>query len=147
MVSVREARFEDIALMELREPDRQEVLALGVEPQEALQLSLQNSTMAFTAFNNGNPLAMFGVAPVTILGDRAIVWLLTTNEVNKCKKTFAKYSRLFRDYFLQHYPILENYVDARYKTSINWLKWCGAEFGHTLMTPSGIPFIHFTIKR
>lgn len=147
MVRVREARFEDIALMELREADRQEVLALGVEPQEALQLSFQNSTMAFTMFNNGNPLAMFGVAPVTILGDRAIVWLLTTNEVNKCKKTFANYSRLFIDYFLQHYPTLENYVDARYKTSINWLKWCGAEFGHTIMMSSGIPFIHFTIKR
>ncbi len=50
---------------------------------------------------------------------------MTTDLVEKNKTTFLRYSRPMIEVMLAEFSHLENYVDARYKKCIRWLKWLG----------------------
>lgn len=148
---VRTSNELDIDLMKnrLRRSDIDEVWASHHHtPEEALRLSFEMSTLCLTVDIKGMPVAMFGIAPQTLLSDRANVWFLATDGILKVRKSFVKQCRKFIDVMLKEYPILENYVDARNKLSIRWLKWCGAEIEEA--KPIGaekLPFHHFSFRR
>jgi hypothetical protein len=149
--SVRTAEIDDVCCLKdtLRESDREEIKAShGHNPEEALLHSLKVSSHAFTVTFKGRPVAMFGVAPTE--GDKTLgcIWLLASDEIHKIKKTFLKMSGVFIKQMLDLYPVLFNYVDIRNTKSIDWLKWCGAQF----MVPEvyGVEnkfFSLFTIRR
>jgi hypothetical protein len=147
-ISIRESVPDDIHSLSssLREPDRLEVLASGSTPFEALTESYKASTIRLSAFLNGKIIAMFGIAPKTILGETAVVWLLTAPEVEQIKFTFVKLSKRHVKLFLEQYPILENWVDSRYTQAIKWLELLGAKFDLE-QNVNGIPFYHFEIRR
>lgn len=147
-ISIRESTPDDIHSLSssLREPDRLEVLASGSTPFEALTESYKASTIRLSAFLNGKIIAMFGIAPKTILGERAVIWLLTAPEVEQIKFTFVKLSKRYVKLFLEQYPILENWVDSRYTQAIKWLKLLGAKFDWE-QNVNGVPFYHFEIRR
>jgi len=133
----------------MRKFDKEEVWAQSHStPREALQHSYDNSEIALTAFWKGKIVGMFGIRPKSLISDRAIVWLLTSDEASNMKLSFMKYSKKVIGMFLNLYPILENYVDSRYVDSVKWLKWCGFEIGEA--EPHGVdkvPFHHAMIRR
>ncbi len=91
---------------------------------------------------------MFGISPVHVLGDKAIVWMLASEKLDNIKLRFARHSRYFINLMLEYYPYLHNYVDCRNKGSISWLKFCGATFEEP--KPYGLegkPFMYFSFKR
>lgn len=89
---------------------------------------------------------MFGIVPDTLIGSSANVWFLGADEMSGIKKTFVKMSRQFIDVFLDQYPLLWNFVDARYTSSIRWLKACGASF-EKVLNINGNEFHSFVIRR
>jgi hypothetical protein len=140
----RDAVFSDVKELasRLRKEDLEEVLLIGQTPEEALEFSFNSSSIAIAITYKGIIAGMFGLSPVSLMGDNAIVWQLTAPEVELFKVTFAKLSKRFIDMLLEYYPILENrWVDARYTKAIGWLKWCGAE-----ITPKS-KFVHAIIRR
>lgn len=147
-ISIRESVPDDIHSLSsfLREPDRLEVLASGSTPFEALTESYKASTIRLSLLFNDKVIAMFGIAPKTILGERAVVWLLTAPEVEQIKFSFVKLSKIYVKLFLERYPILENWVDGRYTQAIKWLKLLGAKFDWE-QNVNGVPFYHFEIRR
>ncbi|WP_453966542.1 hypothetical protein [Bradyrhizobium elkanii] len=110
----------------MRKADRDEVAAAsGKTPADALRFSLGKSSAAWTAFIDGRPELMFGVADLNILAGIGAPWLLGTEAVERHYVAFLRGSVGWRDQLLQRYPVLRNFVDDRNTVSKRWLAWLG----------------------
>jgi hypothetical protein len=149
VVLVRESIPSDIKYLatRLREPDKIEVLSTGETPEEALRISYDTSSFRFSIVFLERVICMFGIVPKTLLGEEARIWCLGADEIDQIKLSFAKISKLYIGMFLEHYLVLENWVDSRYARSINWLRWCGAEFDLMGTVKDGTIFHHFVFRR
>jgi hypothetical protein len=112
-------------------------------PEQGLREALEKSIFALT-IQNGNPIAMFGIVPDSILGNSASVWFLSSTDLYKIRKRFLRNNKKFIKLMQEFYPTLYNYVDARNVKTIEWLKFCGAKFSEP--KPYGVEgkdFRHF----
>ncbi len=114
----------------LRLADANEVRVItGMDSLTALLMSLSLSSEAYTWLADGEPVAMFGVAPIVDAPGTAAPWFLGDERVVRGRKYFLKNSRRFAARWRRQFPLLENYVHPDNKLSIRYLKWCGFEFG------------------
>jgi len=147
-IMVRSSIEQDIGRMKnsLRESDIQEVYAAAnLTPEQALRFSYESSSMCLTVEKNKEPIAMFGISPATLISNTGSIWLLSTDGIKSIRKSFIKKSRWFINIMLSQFPLLENYVDARNKLSIRWLKWCGAKIQEPRpYGPENRPFSYFS---
>lgn len=74
---------------------------------------------------NGPLLWVFGLVPVSMSSDRAVGWLLGTNAMTDYHDVLARGARVYIRQALLEYRELFNYVDARNKWSLTWLKRLG----------------------
>lgn len=151
-VVVREAVFHDIAELKdcLRPEDLAEVQAVGhATAEEALETGFNLSDLCLTVLYKNEVAAMFGVvSDFNQVGDGARVWMLGSPVIARFPKTFAQLSYLFIQTLLKQYPVMYNFVDMRHDRSMNWLAWCGAEFGEKVECgPKKIPFQKFYLRR
>jgi len=148
---VRDSVKEDIEKLKdhLRESDVIEIWnSHHLIPEDALEISFEDSELCLTIEKNGIPIGMFGITPPTLLADTASVWLLATQELETLNKSFVKESKGFIEMFLARYPTLENYIDANNIKSFIWLKRCGAKIDPPALY--GVEkklFRHFTFRR
>lgn len=113
----------------MRQADREEIDAIsGRTPVEALRLSFQKSTRAWTGLVNGRPEVMFGAGDINILTGVGAAWLLGTDAVEVHQRRFLRESLHWRDQLFERYSVLRNFVDTRNVVSIRWLRWLGATF-------------------
>lgn len=128
-VEVRPSIAGDVEYLKgrLRTCDVDEIWASSrATPESALKEGLEAGN-CWTVCFEGRPVAMFGVGHnASSPDDFGCVWLLASDELAKIQTTFLKLSRAFIDEMLKGYTVLFNLVDNRNKTSIEWLKWCGA---------------------
>lgn len=150
-IEVRPSVESDVQALKdrLREADAQEVIAEGnASVEDCLAQSLARSVQSFTVGLDGVPVAMFGIVPDSLIGVSARVWFLGTPEMARIKKSFVRQSIKFIYQFLDSYPFLWNYVDARYKATIRWLETVGAIFpAYVVHGPNGDAFRPFFITR
>lgn len=124
-IKVRDALPTD--MFQLRESDINEVWASHHhKPEEALRQSIEQSFLCYT-IENGNPVASFGLVPENIISNKATVWMLASEDLNKIKIRFLINCKKFINLMLEYYPYLYNYVDDRNKKSIEWLLFLGAK--------------------
>lgn len=136
----------------LREADKHELVAsrgVGVDFGEALARAVMLSSHLWTAADPTDlPIAIFGVAPVSLLAGVGSPWLLGTERVFDHPRTLVIEGRRYLSRMRETYPDLFNYVDARNEQSIRWLKRVGftvhpaAPYG-----AEGLPFHKFEITR
>lgn len=113
----------------LREADILEIQATsGKSADEALQYGLERSDFCFVLAVDGNPIAAFGVAPMSVLGKTGIPWLLATDELPRFTRQVVMYSRPIIQMMLDRYEMLTNWSDERNTLARRWLKWCGFVF-------------------
>lgn len=147
---LRSAEFEDISILKdsLRPEQIAEVWASGHQsPEQALVSSFMISKRNFTLERNGRPIAMAGVAPLESNPGQGCVWLLTSSEVDEIKLTFIKVSALVIHEFAKEFPVLFNWVDARYTQSIEWLRRLGAQIHEpSPWGAEGLPFSLFIFR-
>lgn len=127
-VQIVPAAPEHVALLApvTREADRQEVWASSRStPEQALTKGLAVSSRAWTVFFGDEVAAMWGVSPAAILGSTGVPWLLSSPAVDRHPVTFLRHSRALVDDLHDGFPVLRNYVDARYIRCIRWLRWLG----------------------
>lgn len=149
-IEIRESRESDITELKdrLREEDTKEVIADGhADAESALRYSFARSTLRLSVVLDGAVVAMLGLVPDSLLGQSANVWFLGADDLKRMKKTFVRFSRQAIENFLLRYPLLWNYVDARYTKTISWLKSCGALFSEQAFEKNGQEFYLFVIKR
>jgi hypothetical protein len=75
----------------------------------------------------GEVAALWGVRPLTDLRQVGVVWLLTGELVERHRHLFAGLSMFVLAKLLDEYPVLCNWVDARYRRALRWARWTGAQ--------------------
>lgn len=138
----------------MRPEDAAEVWASGgYPPLDVLLEALNFSDVAYTLFLDGEVAAMWGVGPAmkpTLLAGRwlGVPWLLTGRAVTKHPGAFLRACRACLPLLLQRYPVLVQWVDARYVAAVRWVRWLGFEVGEPVpFGVSGLPFHPVRIRR
>lgn len=132
----------------LRPADRAELAASHPgNPEVRLREFAARSEACFALVYKGRTAAVFGLAPDSVLGRRACVWLLTTKEVEKIPKTFFKLSGRVLSAWLARYPVLYNRVDANYASALEYVRRLGGTFDGRAYWFNGRKFLLFYIRR
>lgn len=118
----------------LRAGDVAEIRATaGVSPEVGLLGSLRGTLAAggeaSALLIGGEVAALWGVRPLTDLRQVGVVWLLTGELVERHRLLFASLSRFVLRKLLREYPVLCNWIDARYTRALRWAEWTGAKLG------------------
>lgn len=118
----------------MRKEDVAEVAAMGMDPYEAIRRSWTLSGgESWTMLVDGKTAAIGGVMGYGLLQGAGVIWLLTGNLVNQYPKAFWKVGKDMLRHVTSRYPYVTNLVDARYVSSIRWLRKLGFETAETVM--------------
>ena len=151
-VRFRELQAGDVAFLaaHLREADQLELVGTrgpGVDFEAAISRAvLLSSHVWVAAGHDHNPIAIFGVAPISMLNSIGSPWMLATDEAFRHPRTLVVEGRRYLAKMRESYFSLTNYVDARNDKSIRWLRRMGFEIHPPI--PYGIegePFHRFTM--
>lgn len=116
-------------------------------PEECCLGGMAVSPLCWTAFFDGIPVAMFGVAPAVLLGGYGLPWMVGTVELDRHAYTIMRHCRGPLGRMLGAFGHLVNFVDARNTKAIRWLKRLGFQFGpaqpHGV---EGLPFYRFVMR-
>ena len=110
--------------LRLRAGDEAEVRAAGLEPVEAVEISVGNSHEAWVAVEDGVVIAAWGYTALGLFSE-AEVWLLTAPEVERHRKLFLKLNHDFLAGVLEHHGAAVCHVHADYTKAVRWLAWLG----------------------
>ena len=123
--------------------DVAEIEAMGFTPRQALGYSLDGSTVADCALVDGVPAALWGICPRSLVGERALLWMLGTPAVQQNAKALLVLSRYFADWAQQRYPVLEALIDSRHDKALRWVRWLGFRPTGGSVVMRGVTFIGF----
>lgn len=133
----------------LREADVLECMAAsGHGPLESLVGSIRASSYCRAMLFDGVCVAMWGVCPVP--GDERLggVWLLGSEELKSHALTFWRLTRPELARCSRLFPILLNFVDARYAAALRWARRLGFEVHPPRpLGPEGLPFHPIVFRR
>lgn len=128
---------------DMRPEDAAECLASGgYQPSEAISVSIDASVASWSMTVDGELLALFGIA------HPGIPWALTSNAARRHPRLVHATARVVLDKMLERYPVLVQYVDARYTSALRWLRRLG--FSVAEAEPFGIegrPFHRIELRR
>ena len=121
----------------LRQADTDELKALsGLSPDVGVSFSIANSQRGYAAYYDGELTAVFGIS-----GE--IIWLVGTDTITKHPITFFRTSKQIFHELTKGHNYLHNYVDARNKLHLRWLKWLGFTIEEAVnLGAEGRPFHH-----
>ena len=105
-----------------------------------LRLYIGTSVMTWVGRADGKVACIWGLIPPSLLGDRAMLWLQTTDLVEQHKFMFIRHSRIAIEKMLKIYPVIVGIADPDFSTNIRWLKWLGARLHEPDFERGGIPF-------
>lgn len=130
----------------MKQVDVNEVFAShGMSPVEAGLYSVANSEDAFTVFIDDEPELMFGVCA------DGTIWMLSSDRPfeKQYREQFMAESVEWVRLFHRRFDRLHNYVDARNKRSIAWLRKIGFKVAERVPAfgVSGIPFVLMESRR
>lgn len=134
----------------MRAQDVAECNAAGhADLRAVLRQAVSMSVWARCAEVDGEPAALFGIAPLTIslMDPRGVPWLLGTDAVPANRRTLARLAPRYIREMLRLYPHLVNTVHTGNTVSVRWLK----RMGFVLRDPhphpvTGEPFQLFEMR-
>lgn len=133
----------------LRADDRREAVALhgDVSMQGLLDRSVRASSLVWVGTTpGGEPVAMWGVAPTSLLEGIGTPWMLSTEEAYRHPRTLIVEGRRYLDAMREQCPRLSNYVGAWNTRSIRWLKRLGFDMAPAApQGPAGELFHRFSM--
>lgn len=116
----------DELIADIRPLDRQEVEAGSGDLRTTLTLALKLTDHPVTCrCKDGTLVCIFGAAPLTLTSDTASIWLLGTTAMSRHPREVLEATRSFIVLLSERYSLLVNYVDARNRPSIRWLRSVG----------------------
>lgn len=116
----------DAIWQNLRPMDFYEVTAVTPEPvQLALRRAVRESSESWAWLVDGKPVALFGVAPLSIVSRSGSPWLVATPALRQHRRFFLEHSRWYLEHMQKEYALLWNMVSINNHESIRWLKWLG----------------------
>ena len=130
-ISYRPTQRDDIAALapRLREQDRMELLAAtGRDAATALTHSFDNSKRCWSMLRNGEVIAMFGVGHMRNRPQDGRIWMLGSDELFRQGRALLCDGPIWVREMMRGHTALGNFVDARDKSYIRWLKRLGFRF-------------------
>ena len=109
-------------VLTMRDADAAECFALGSSPFIALEASLARADVKTALLFDGQVAAILGARDTV---DGRLGWLLTSALVSRYPMTFWRLCRPTLRALRGDAPRLFNWVDARYETSLRWLRHLG----------------------
>ena len=141
MAIVRPLQADDIEYLapRLRAADVNELdAAWGLDPLAALTLAAEVSETVSVVDRDGAPVAIYGVQA------DGCIWMTATDEILRMKVEFLRKCREEVEGLQIVYPCLWNFVDARNRVHISWLRWCGFTINPPMAYGRlGLPFHSF----
>lgn len=136
----------------VRADDKNELWASHLmSPYKAMRSGIRHSDIAVTGMDGDEPVVMYGVHRPCLITPHGVPWMVGTERLNE-KEVSVAFLRRCREPlvdFLEKFDILENYVDARNKRAIRWLRFMGFNIAEK-PEPYGelkLPFHRFTMRR
>lgn len=126
----------------LRAQDTAEMLAMKLDPTDALMQSFERSVWCDVAEVDGRPVAIFGVCASRNDPDLGLPWLLGTHEMPGLGSHFVRGCRPVVDLMLATCPALVNLVHADNHVAQRWLAWLGFRFAY-VPSPLRSQFVGF----
>lgn len=126
MIEIRQALFEDaVAILPmLRLHDQKTIERLGLDPLNLLKRTFDNGSPIEVALSDGIPACMWGIEKKTLLSPW-MLWMLTTEAVDKNPVKFLRESRRVVKTWADEHGTLEGLVDSNFAVSVRWLRWLG----------------------
>ena len=113
----------------MRSADRDEVASCGRTPIRCLLNGYIYGHKCITILIDGIPIAICGTVISNAKEPKAAsIWLLGTDGITEHKRLFIENSKAYLDYLCEGYDLVWNYVDARNRVHIRWLRWLGFVF-------------------
>lgn len=110
----------------LRPEDIAECALGGLTPQEAINMSIQDSRDYWvTRLRNGTILAIWGYKDLAIATGTIQVWMLSTTAVDHYPTAFGRLTRRTFESLMANRFMAIVHVDPRYTKAIRWLEWLG----------------------
>jgi len=150
VVELREPTSYDVEYLisNMRQPDIDELMALVGNVANVVKESVRLSNYKWSVYANNEFVCIFGIGSPTLLSDTGIVWMLGTDLLEKHKGSFIRHSREYIEAMLDVYPYLTNFVDARNKRTIRWLKFMGFTFKEAkILGKARLPFHQFEMRK
>lgn len=138
---------------DMREADRVEVWASHRHaPAQALASSLEKSELAWTCLVEGIPAFMWGVARLgSLISRKGSPWLLGTNLFFRAHRRlhgeFLRQCPAYVERMQARFPRLENFVHAKNRLSVRWLRWMGFTVETAATVINDEPFFLFWRER
>lgn len=122
-----ETRHARLIANSMRARDVMEVRAgWNREPFEAIREAMSSSHYARTLFVGLEPLCIFGLAPLSILGcGSARIWMFGTAAIDRHRLAFARATKRYLPEVFQHCTLATNLVDMSDTAAMRWLDWLG----------------------
>lgn len=99
----------------------------GLNPLEAMLAAFFESYHARTLFHDLEPLLMYGLAPLSVLGGNARLWIFASAAIDRHPIAFARASkRCLADAF-EHSSLLTNLIDVNDAPAMRWMHWLGGQ--------------------
>jgi ribosomal protein S18 acetylase RimI-like enzyme len=116
-----------------------------VDAVQLLRLSVSLSEEAMVAVTaHGEPVAVFGVVPLSILTGDGRPWMLATDMACRFRRELVIGGRHWTSVWGERYEALSNWVDARNTPAIRWLERIGYRIHDAVpYGPNGLPFHPF----
>lgn len=125
----------DIAelIANMRENDRRELKRwTGVDVEWNVRNSVAQSAVVYAGvFEDGKLACIFGAARKNLLEKDALLWMLSTKEVDTHRVEFAIGSKAGLDKICREMSDVAefgNFVDMEYEQACRWIEWFGASF-------------------
>ena len=115
----------------LRKQDLIELEKLEVKPRYALVFPFTASTsITYTLLYDEEPVSMIGTME-SYRDDFARIWMLSSENIVKCKRIIVKHSAWMFNLLQAHYFRLHNIIPVENTMTIKWLEMNGFMFGDT----------------
>ncbi|WP_432735925.1 hypothetical protein [Maridesulfovibrio sp. FT414] len=112
----------------IRPSDRRDMEGLhpGMSIRDIIMRDVEYSRVVYGLYMGGDIHAVFGVVPLA--PGKGVPWLTAATAVDLNPLPFARISRRMLDMVQKCFPVLDTWVCAENRVSVNWHRWCGFEF-------------------
>ncbi|MBP3404862.1 MAG: hypothetical protein J6N18_02070 [Kiritimatiellae bacterium] len=122
----------------MREADRRELKRwTGLDSEWGLENSVAQSEVCFSGvFGDGKVACIFGATRINLMESDAVLWALSTTEVDRHRIEFAAATPAGLDLIFRAMPDTAefgNWVDLDYNGAVRWIERNGGDF--SLTTP------------
>jgi len=124
-----------VAIIQSRDCDVKDIISRSSDiankgmAEALLRYHLRHSDEFWLGMHDDKVACVYGLAPPTALSNRAYLWLLTTEIVEKHKFLFVRHSQLVIEDALKRYDMIFGHVAMGNHSARKWLRWLGAEIG------------------